>query len=182
MSGPGHEATPALPQVPHLASEFLLWLWWITEQFGRSLDLGEEIGCVDLWVDTRLSFRVPGEDRATVVLTGDNPSVGPEARAALAGGKVPRDLALGLRREEREFTFVLRAPRLDVAAARLPQVVRGEDEAGLYDRMFLYEELHRVLEALFLRFARVRASPVWEAEVLPSMRAWVGGREAAAPS
>ena len=159
---------------PHLVSEFLLWLWWTTDASGGSLDLGEGIGPVDLWVDTRLSFRAPGEDHAAVVLTGDNPSVGPEARAALRGGKVLRDLALGLRREDREFTFLLKAPRLDLQAVRLPQEVAGEGEATVYDRVFLYEDLHRVLVALLLRFATTRASPAWEAEVVPAMRAWIG--------
>jgi hypothetical protein len=164
---------------PHLVSEFLLWLWWTTDASGGSLDLGEGIGPVDLWVDTRLSFGLPGGDRAAVVLTGDNPSAGPEARAALQGGKVLRDLALGLRREGREFSFLLRAPRLDLSAVHLPQEVTGEGEATLYDRMFLYEELHRVLATLFLRFAAVRASPAWEAEVLRDIRTWADPGEGA---
>ncbi len=167
----------ATPLAPHLASDFLLWLWWTAEEARGPIDLGD--GPMDLWVDTRLSFRSPGEDRPAVVLTGENPSVGPEARAALAGGKVLRDLALGLRRDDREYAFLLRAPRLDLSAVRLPQEVTGGDEATLYDRMFLYEELHRVLAGLFLRFAALRASPAWEAEVLPAMRAWAGHAEAA---
>ena len=160
------------PALPHLTTEFMLWLWWVSEREEGRLDLGDDAGVIDLWVDQRLSFRGPGEDRARAVLTGENPSAALEARAALAGGKVVQDLQIGVRREGREYATILRGPTLDVAAAKLPTECKGGEDEVLYERMFLYEDLFFVLRALYRLFARERASPSWATEHLPALRAW----------
>jgi hypothetical protein len=170
----GDEPTPVLP---HLGSEFLLWLWYWTENHGGAIVLDDEIGSVDFWVDTRLAFRAPGEGKAAAVLTGENPSVALEARAALAGGKVIRELRIGLRREEREFFATLRAPSLDLVGVDLPQVVQGGGEEALYDRMYLFDELLRILTAFFRRFAAARTSPAWASDTLSDIRSWIAGRD-----
>lgn len=166
------EGTPVLP---HLASEFLLWLWWLAAQTGCRAHLGDDLGAVDFWVDDRLAFRAPDEGRAAAVLTGENPAESLEARAAVAGGKVLRELRLCIRRDEREFAVTLKAPSLDMAQVSLPQVVAGKGEEALYDRMFLHEELHTLVSAFFLLFASQRASDDWAAAVAPSIRAWIAG-------
>jgi hypothetical protein len=167
------ESTPVLP---HLAAEFLLWLWWSAAHSGCRADLGEELGSVDFWVDDRLAFRTPDEGRAAAVITGENPAESPEARAAIAGGKVLRELRLCIRREEREFAVTLKAPNLDLAQVSLPQVVTGDGEEALYDRMFLYEELHSLVAAFFQGFAIARATGDWDDVTAPSIRRWVGER------
>jgi hypothetical protein len=162
--------------LPHLGAEFLGWLWFATE---RDLGtLGLEDGSVDVWVDDRISFRSPEEDRPRTVLTGDNPGHTLEARAALAGGKLVRELRLGFRREEREYLVTLSGPSLEVKGAKLPPAGDGDDESVLYDRMFFYEELHFLLRALLLKFAKERCSEAWFVETLPAMRSWVGGASA----
>jgi hypothetical protein len=173
QDNPSWEAE-ATPMLPHLAAEFLLWLWWSAARSGCRADLGEELGPVDFWVDDRLAFRTPDEGRAAAVITGENPAESPEARAAIAGGKVLRELRLCLRRDEREFAVTLRAPALDLAQISLPQVVAGDGEEALYDRMFLYEELHSLIAAFFGLFAQVRVTPEWSEVVVPSIRGWVG--------
>ena len=62
-------------------------------------------------------------------------------------------------------------------ALKLPQVVGGDGEEALYDRMALYEELHFILVAFLNRFAAERTGPTWEASTLPMMRRWVSGLE-----
>jgi hypothetical protein len=165
------EPTPVLP---HLGAEFLLWLWYTSDRDGGVTVLDDDLGSVDYWVDTRLAFRAPDEGKAAAVLTGENPSAALEARAALAGGKVLRELRIGLRREEREFLVTLRAPSLDFVGVALPQVVQGGGEEALYDRMYLFDELHRLLVAFFKRFATARASAEWGTEIHPAIRNWVG--------
>lgn len=161
---------------PHVASEFYLWLWYTSETAGGTLDLGEE-GAIVFWVDDRLSFRATGEDKVSAVLTGEAPATTPEARAAVLGGKVLRDIKLALRREDREYTVTLRGAGIDVSGAKLPGVVKGGEEAELvYERMFLYEELHWMVNALFRRFAGERATPAWTDTVLPAIRAWISER------
>jgi hypothetical protein len=165
----------ATPVLPHLAAEFLLWLWWSAAHSGCRADLGPELGPVDFWVDDRLAFRTPDEGRAAAVITGENPAESPEARAAIAGGKVLRELRLCIRRDDKEFAVTLKAPSLDLAQVSLPQVVTGDGEEAVYDRMFLYEELHSLVAGFFHRFATARASADWSEITVPSIRSWVGG-------
>jgi hypothetical protein len=129
-------------------------------------------------VDDRLSFRSAGEDKVNAVLTGDNPSTTPEARAALAGGKVLRDVRLALRRDDREYAVTLRGSGIQIAGAKLPALVKTGDPAEIiYERMFLYEELNWMVGAMFRRFAEERTSPGWSG-FADRMRAWAGGRPA----
>ncbi|MFZ5481078.1 MAG: hypothetical protein ACOZNI_30230 [Myxococcota bacterium] len=162
---------------PHVSAEFLLWLWYRSEVGRGHVDFEGEGGSVDFWVDDRIALRQAGEDKVTAVLTGENPSVAPEARAALAGGKVVRDLRLALRRADREYTVTLRGPRVEIAQAKLPALVKGGDVAEqLYERMFLYEELHFVIAGLFRAFAEERVGAAWRDEALPDLRRWAATR------
>ena len=160
-----------LPLLPHLASEFYLWLWWSIAQRATVFDLGGNVGKVTLWVEERLAFRHPNDTKVTAVMTGDRPDETLEARAALAGGKVVQDLRLHMRRDDREFTFTLKGAALDLAQCKLPQAVTGGEEA-LYDRMFLYEEVSLVVQALLREFSAQRLSGAWTSEIVPAIREW----------
>ncbi len=166
------ESNPALP---HLSTEFFVWLWYVTDRDGGTVNLGEEAGVIEVWIDERLSFRTHDEDKARAVLTGEDAASCLESRAAMASGKVVRDLRLRLRKEEREYTFVLRGSHLDLAGVKLPDhAPDGEDEL-LYERMFLYEEVWFLMRALYRRFAAERTAPTWHGVTLKAIRAWVGG-------
>jgi len=164
-----------LPIPTHVAGEFYAWLWWVSEQQGGTLDLGDPVGRVDVWVDERLAFRNPGDQKVAAVMTGDNPAATLEARAALAGGKVLQELRIGVRRDDREFFATLKGPAMHMQGLKLPQTVKGGEEA-LYDRMHLYEELCLVVAALFRQWAALRDSERWEPEVLPALHTWVSGQ------
>ena len=162
---------------PHVAAEFYLWLWYRSEHGEGELAMDDEGGDVTYWVDDRIAFRPAGEEKVTAVLTGENPSTTPEARAALAGGKVLRDLKLALKRGEREYQVTLKGSRVEVGAAKLPGQLKGGDVAEIvYERAFLYEELHYVMAKLFTKFAEERCSEAWHASVLPGLRAWAQRR------
>jgi hypothetical protein len=161
------------PVVPHLAAEFLAWLWWTIDLQESKFEL-DEVGRVEVWVDQRLSFRRPEDTKVSVVLTGENPASGLEAKAALEDHKVVHELRLGIRRDEREYTVSLRGPGLDITGAKLPQVTAENMEAEVYDRMFLYEELDHILKALYGSFAALRTSKDWDQVVVPALRDWQG--------
>jgi|GEM_PF-641930 len=163
--------------LPHTVSEFLLWLWWKTEAEEGRLDLGDA-GIVDCWVDERVALRKADEDRSRTVLTGDNPSAAVEARAALAGGKVVRELSVGIRREGREYSVVLKGPELLFVGAKLPTECRGAQDEVLYERMYLYEDLHYVVAALYRAFAVERADAAWwRRVVVPALHTWARGEQ-----
>lgn len=158
------------PTPAHVAGEFYVWLWYVTEAEGSNFDLGDPVGRFDLWVDDRLAFRSPDDAKVSATMTGENPSRTLEARAALAGGKVLQELRLGLRRDDREFEFTLRGPAMDLVRVKLPQVVDGDE--AIFDRMHLNDELCFIVEALFRRFAAERTTDRWARDVLPALRAW----------
>jgi hypothetical protein len=165
-------ATELLPA--HISADFYLWLWFVSETGGGTFALDD--GNAQVWVDDRIALRPTGEERATAVLTGENPATTPEARAAVAGGKVPRDIRLFIRRDDREYHVTLRGVRVGIAQAKLPTQVRtGEVAEILYDRMFVYEELHWIVACLLRAFATVRTSAQWRDEVVPAMESWLAG-------
>lgn len=163
------------PVLPHLAAEFLQWLWWKSEAEEGRLDLrlGDELERVDVWVNERVALAQADESRRRAVLTGTNSASTLEARAALTGGKVVRELAIGLRRQGREYALTLKGAALWVTAAKLPTECKGSGDEVLYERMFLYEDLSFVLRALFRHFAAERTDAGWwTAVTAPAMRAW----------
>lgn len=167
-------ATPALP---HLTAEFFVWLWYASERDGGTMNLGEA-GVCDVWVEERLSFRTPEEDKPRAVMTGENTSVAPEAKAALASGKVVRDIQLHLRRGDHEYTVTLRGVHLDVAGLKLPPHAPDGEGELLFERMYLYEDVWYILQNLYRRFAGERVAEGWYTDTLPAIRAWVGGANA----
>jgi hypothetical protein len=166
---------------PHVAAEFYLWLWWQSDTGGGSLSV-EEGEDIDFWVDDRIAFRPAGEEKVTAVMTGDNPGSAPEARAAVAGGKVLRDVKLAIRRGEREYQVTLRGTGIEITAAKLPGLLKGGDvEELLYERAFLYEELHWIIGQLFRAFSDARTAPTWRSEAIPELRAWAAARPGSTP-
>lgn len=166
------------PAPPHLATEFFSWLWYASERDGGTFAIGD--GSVfTFWVDDRLSFRLPDEDKARAVLTGESAAATLEARAALVGGKVVRDLRLACKREEREYSVTLRGVNLDLQGAKLPAELKNADqpEEVLYERMFLLDELWFMVGALYRRFAQERTGADWDTEHLPAMRRWAAGAD-----
>ena len=158
--------------LPHLSLEFYVWLWYASERDGGTMDLGEE---VSVWVDERLAFQLPGETKARAVVTGDNTSTSLEAKAALASGKVVRDLQLHLQREEREYDLTLRGPNLDIVGLKLPPHSADGEDGLLYERMFLVEDVWSLLGKLYRRFAEERVGESWSTTILPAIREWAGG-------
>ncbi len=167
------EATP-IP--PHLAAEFFLWLWWVSEQQGGQVSLPDPVGGITLFVDDRLAFRRPEDQKVSAVLTGENASTTLEARAALAGGKVVQELRVVIERDDRSYRLSLRDAAIHLAGAKLPPSGKAEEEHGaLLERLFFYEELVMVLEALFEAFAVARTTPTWQRDIVPSLTRWLGG-------
>jgi hypothetical protein len=164
------EATPIPPQ---LAAEFYAWLWWRSEQREGIIDVGGEVGRITLWMDDKLAFRSADETKVSATMTGVNPSRQLAARAALRDGKVLQEVRIGLRRDDREFSLTVKGPGVDIAKVKLPQAVDGKGEEALYDRMFLYDELHLVLGRLFSTFAADRSASTWASDTLPKIRQWV---------
>jgi hypothetical protein len=168
-------AAEPTPVPPGLASDFYLWLWYVSQRDGGRFDLGATGERVELYVDDRLAFRAPGETKVSAVLTGDNPSETIEARAAVFGGKILQELRVRLRRDEQEFAVTLKGPELHLTRIKLPQILSESESEAILDRMARYDELVFIVGEIFEGFCAVRASDAWVGEVEPALRAWVQG-------
>ena len=147
-----------LPILPHLAPEFYTWLWFSSETAGGIFALPDADGVpVEVWVDERLSFR------------------NPEARAALASGKVINDIQLQIKTDERAYSLSLKGEGMDISGLKLPPHSGDGYQALFYERMYFVQDVYRMLELFYVAFARLRTHSAWEETIVPAMREWLLG-------
>lgn len=152
--------------------EFLTWMWWRTEQ-GRFWKLEGQDEPIEGWVDGKVALALPASPTDKAVLSGDAPSTAPEARAALGGGKVTIEMMLGLRSDSQEYMLTLKGNLLDLHGVRFPPADITDDEGALFDRMYLYENLHHMVREIFKEYAAVRMTSEWDREMAPAIREWI---------
>jgi hypothetical protein len=135
---------------------------------------GEEIL---LWVDDRMAFRLPSEDASRAVLTGADTARAAEAKAAMAAGKIIKEVRVRLQWADREYGFTLKGAGLDVGGLVLPALPEdGDEQDRLMVRMEAIEALWAVLGAIYRQFAVVRTSDDWDSESVPAIQAWLTGQ------
>lgn len=156
-----------------LGPEFLTWLWYRSEKQQGVFDAGGEIGPFELWFDDKLTIGSPAVNAQENLFKGGHPATSVEARIALRLGKQPSDAKLRIVRASQEWSFSLKADRLEPAGVKIPAVLSREDEEVLNERMVLIEQLDTMLKSLLAQFLVLRVSPEWEATELPAMQRWV---------
>ena len=57
-----------------------------------------------------------------------------------------------------EWTFVFKSAELSVSAVQVPAVLSKNDEDRFYERMFLIEELEKMINFIYRTFLEVRVS------------------------
>lgn len=151
--------------------EFLVWLWFESDILEGQFDLpgGERF---ELWFETQLTLESESAEQEVTRMRGAAPSTTSEAREALRRGKLPIQARIRIERGQQAFGFVLNAKTMNMSSMLLPQLIKEEEER-FYERMYLIEELEKMLDALFLRFLSLRLSPSWETHLLPFLRQWV---------
>ncbi|MGC6509086.1 MAG: hypothetical protein ACON4U_11770 [Myxococcota bacterium] len=171
-------STEELPILPHLAPEFYTWIWFSSETAGGIFSLPDADGIpVDVWVDERLSFRNPEAHKMRATVTGENAPQSPEARAALASGKVINDIQIQLKTDERAYSLSLKGEGMDISGLKLPPHSGDGYQALFYERMYFVQDVYRLLELFYVVFARLRTHTLWEETIVPAMREWLLGNK-----
>lgn len=164
------DVTTDQPTASFLGHEFLLWLWYRSEEgFGRLT--GASGTDVDLWVDDRLVLRGEGRGAQRFDLRGGAPATSAAARAALREGRHVAAARFGLRMGEPEYTFELHED-LAVRSVKLPDA-QGVDDDPLRARGILLEDLLDRLDDLYEAFCGVRLAPAWDRAEVPRIRRWL---------
>jgi hypothetical protein len=168
----------ARPILPHLGSDFYIWLWWHAEKdsneyYFKNKDPKTDDQVIGLWIDTRLGFRSKAEAQLNAVFTGDNPSERPETRTALRSGQALEELRIGLRIEDsREYLVTLKGPAITLNQVRLSGVSENSQlETVVVDRMLMLRELEDTLARLFQDFLQQRTSG-WKKDTYPQIKQW----------
>jgi hypothetical protein len=156
-----------------LGAEFLVWLWFCSETFDGKFEVeGEEL---EVWLDSPLSLESQLEPGERIALRGLHPSGSAEAKEALRQNKLPSKARLIVRSAAHEYSLTLDAATLGVSSAQVPAVLSRDEHEGFLERMELLEGLGRKMDALFVRFVRVRLSPQWTSRWTVAMGSWVAG-------
>jgi len=172
--------------LPHLSSEFMLWIWWVSECNGclynfasadddETVSLDDDLESVEMWLDDRITMRPSDDTKVSNVMTGESVGTAPEAKVAIANEKVIQEIRMGLRIDDREYNIGLKGSELSLHGVRLPaacSVGEGLDEA-VFERFHLLEEVDQVLAKLFNDFARVRVSDEWQTTIAPAIGEWL---------
>lgn len=179
--------------------EFLLWLWFESEVFEGTLRT-EEHGEFGLWIERQT---VLSQGAEVTRIKGASPTGAREAKEALLRGKLPESAGVRVSRDGSETAFVFKAESMALAGLALPTVLDVDDEPAplappgppprrrkgggaqdrvsdeehetFYERMRLAREVEEIVEALYQDFLAMRLAPVWDAVVVPAMRAWAQG-------
>lgn len=157
----------------YLAGEFLTWLLYRTDVQDGAWNSREAKDGFELWPDDRLRLEAPVDGITKNLLSGGTPSASPEAKSALAAGKIVQEARWKLIHQDREWLFTLKAPDLDLRSVKLPELLSKEDEDRLRERLALMEQAEKTIEDLYTRFLELRISDRWDREELPKMGAWI---------
>ena len=164
------------PAAQFLGREFLLWLWWRSEQSFGTMDL-PHYGPVDFWIDDHIQFRTPGDDPQINDIRGGAPATTIEARTALANGKTVESARIGLRIKEREYSFSLRGEGLELTGVKVPADAGDGIDDRLFERMLLIEEVGGILDTMFFVFLESRLGGTWRGDRVPAIRNWIAGTD-----
>jgi hypothetical protein len=158
-----------------LGPEFLTWLWWKSEKNDGEFHIeSDEIGPIELYFDDRLVVGSQLVDAQQNHFKGGQPATSLEARTALKLGKQAGEAKLRVVVGSQEWSFIFKATPFQVASVKLPAVLSKEDDARFTERMFLLEQLDRIMRGLYHQFLHMRLSDAWDTEV-EKIRVWVAG-------
>ncbi|GAB6194158.1 hypothetical protein [Desulfocastanea catecholica] len=163
-----------------LGQEFLTWLWWKSEERGGSVELPGQGDITVVFEKHMLLESGEGESTEKIVCTGLQAEL-QEARTGLRMGKKLEQARIVIGHNDYEYSFTLAAALMEFRNVRLPKTETTENdksdspeevEGMILERIYLFEELIKLVNALFKMFLDVRLTAAWRDE-LQKIRGWV---------
>nr|WP_320011308.1 hypothetical protein [uncultured Desulfobulbus sp.] len=162
-----------------LGQEFLAWLWFKSEERGGSVDVPGRGDVLVIFEKHMLLEYGEGEASEKVICRGLQTELR-EARAGLSLAKKPEQARLRLGYGDYEFGVTLSAAIFEFRNIRLPKTVDSADEGKdaesaegrILERIALFEQLTALVGDLFRMFIKIRASNLWNEELV-KIRAWI---------
>ncbi len=163
-----------------VGQEFLTWLWFKSEQRGNLISLPEQGDVVVVFEKHMLLEYGEGESNEKCICSGLQTEL-QEARTGLKMGKKLEQARLQIIKGDYEYNLTLAAALMEFRNVKLPKTAGTEEgssgnaeetEGMILERIFLFEELVRIVNALLRRFLEVRTGDSWREE-LAKIREWV---------
>lgn len=165
-----------------LGQEFLTWLWWKSEERGGVVALAEEGDIVVVFEKHMLLEFGEGDSNEKLICKGLQTEL-QEARTGLIMGKKLEQARIQLVHNDYEWNFTLAAALMEFRNVKLPKTAGPdnvndpeEQEGMVLERIFLYDELVRIVLSLFKSFLQLRVGDAWRQELL-RVREWVAQAE-----
>lgn len=160
-----------------LGEEFLLWLWWKTEEGVAEWTILSPWGekSVGIAMDDLLAFAPNHDDETRQTLRDGTPTCTPEARAALRQGHRIAKAKLTIAVDSHQFTATIDGATLALSGVRLGDDAEDCESAEdrTVDRAESWAVLTHAVEQLFSRFCNVRTTDNWQKEAAAIAR-WMG--------
>ncbi len=163
-----------------IGQEFLTWLWWKSEERGGTINLAGQGDITVVFEKHMLLEYGEAEYNERLVCSGLQTEL-KEARTGLRTGKKLEQARLQIVKDEKEYNLTLGATFFDYRNVKLPKTESTETganssdaemEGAVLERIYLFEELVKIVNDLFRMFLDVRTSPGW-LEELARVRTWV---------
>lgn len=163
-----------------LGQEFLTWLWWKSEERGGTVDLPGEGDITVVFEKHMLLESGEGESSEKIVCTGLQAEL-QEARTGLQMGKKLEQARILIGHGNYEYSLTLSGALLEFKNVKLPKTEATENDTSdnpeevegmILERVFLLEEIIRLVNELFKMFLVIRVSSDWPEE-LQKIRSWV---------
>lgn len=167
-----------------LGQEFLTWLWWKSEERGGTVYVPERGDVVVVFEKHMLLEYGEGDHSEKLICSGLQTEL-QEARTGLLMGKKLEQARIQLIHAEHEWNFTLAAAMMEFRNVKLPKTAGTEGSPGsnpeetegmILERIFLFEEMVRLVNELFLMFITVRVGDEWKEELM-KIRAWVNSSQ-----
>ncbi|MCS7270738.1 MAG: hypothetical protein NZ703_06610 [Gemmataceae bacterium] len=160
-----------------LGNEFLLWIWFYTDNRGDALVLADRTE-LTLFPSQTLTLECPRGQTGQETIRSDAPTRLPEARRAIQAGKLPRKLGLTFVRHNEQYELVIHAETLAISAVKLPPLPEDiVDPVQIrHERLNQLRHLVETLDLLYDAFIQRRLARDWEQE-LHAMQHWLRREE-----
>ncbi len=176
----GMDLVDLIAEKRFLGQEFLTWLWWKSDERGGTVFLPDRGDITIVFEKHMLLEYGEGESSEKLVCTGLQAEP-QEARTGLLMGKKLEQARIQIVHQDHEYNFTFAAGLMEFRNVRLPKTAATdsgstnspeETEGMILERVFLFEELSRLLNELFRIFIEIRVGEQWSEELV-KIRNWV---------